>query len=391
MLEILFWFSFFIIFYTFIGYGVILFVLVKLLRSRNDEPFQIDNHDLPSVSIVIAAYNEEDFIMEKVSNLKNINYPPDKLQLVFVTDGSTDRTYDILSGIKNIYLYHKPERNGKTAAINRIMPKINSDITVFNDANTLINKEAVYNLVRHFIRDEKVGSVAGEKRILTGTSDNASSSGEGFYWKYESFLKKMDSKLHTAMGAAGELFAIRTELYNYPSKDIIIEDFVVTLNILKKGFIIKYEPDAYAMERSSANIREELKRKIRIAAGGIQAIILFREFLNIFKYGLISFQFISHRVLRWSLTPILLPVLLILNLFILWELPATFYVITLIAQLIFYLSAFIGYIMQFRKIKFKIFFIPFYFLMMNYAVYAGFFRYIRGKQSSVWERAARAK
>lgn len=388
--RIIFWIIFAVIFYTFLGYGIILYILVKLFRKEARKKIDINEDDLPTVSVIIAAYNEEDFIKEKLKNLRNLEYPINKMQLIFITDGSNDRTYDILSKEKDIKLYHQSERKGKTAAINRIMPLIKNKISIFNDANTLINKEAVINIVRHFINDPQVGAVAGEKRIQTSEYDTASSAGEGFYWRYESFLKKYDAQLNSVVGAAGELFAIRTELYNYPAENIIIEDFVVTLRIAMDGKTVKYEPEAFASETSSISVKEELKRKIRIAAGGIQAIILLRSLLNVFQHGWLSFQFISHRVLRWTITPVLLPVLFVLNLIIIVQSDSILYLLLFAGQVFFYLAGLIGYILQSMKIKFKIFFIPYYFIMMNYAVCKGFFRFLKGSQSAVWERAKRA-
>lgn len=267
------------------------------------------------------------------------------------------------------------------------MPLIHSKVTVFSDANTLLNREALKLLAGHY-QNKEVGGVSGEKRIAMEKSDDASSSGEGIYWKYESFLKKYDYKLYSVVGAAGELFSIRTDLYEHIPKDTLIEDFYLTLIIAKKGFRIAYEPYAFATEKSSASVKEESKRKIRISAGGLQAIWRLRDLLNIVKYGWLSFQFVSHRVLRWTLAPLALPAIFIVNLILALN-GQVFYQVLFFLQIACYLLAFLGWMLQKQKLKLKIFFVPYYFVFMNISVYLGFIRLITGKQSVTWERAER--
>jgi cellulose synthase/poly-beta-1,6-N-acetylglucosamine synthase-like glycosyltransferase len=283
-------------------------------------------------------------------------------------------------------LMHKPERQGKIMAIEAAMSNVTGEIVVFTDANTLLNKDALKNIVKHFA-DKKVGVVSGEKRILNRSADEAAGAGEGLYWKYESKLKKLDDELYSVMGAAGELFAIRKKLFEPIPKDILIEDFYLSFKILQKGYKIAYEPGAYALEEPSASVKEELKRKIRISTGGIQSIVRLKELLNPFKYGVITFQYVSHRVLRWTLAPLALPIILITNIFLLND--GIIYPILMIAQLAFYIFALIGYLLEKKHIRLKFLFIPYYFCMMNYAVFAGFRRYIKGNQSVLWEKTER--
>jgi cellulose synthase/poly-beta-1,6-N-acetylglucosamine synthase-like glycosyltransferase len=221
------------------------------------------------------------------------------------------------------------------------------------------------------------------------TEDNASGSGEGFYWKYESFLKKKDAEVYSIVGAAGELFSIRTNLYESPAENTIIEDFVLSMTICAKGFRFMYEPEAYALETASASVGEEWKRKVRICAGGFQAMVRLRHLLNPFRYGILSFQYLSHRVLRWTLAPLFLPIVFVCNLWLASVGPG-YYTLLLAGQTGFYLLAFLGYQLRDRKISLKGFFVPYYFLVMNLSVYAGFMRFIKGKQSAVWEKAQRA-
>ncbi len=234
-----------------------------------------------------------------------------------------------------------------------------------------------------------MGAVAGEKRIAMGDTDEATGAGEGIYWKYESLLKKWDSDLNSVIGAAGELFAIRTDQYRHVPADTLIEDFVMTMGIAMRGYRLVYEPDAYAVESSSASIGEEMKRKIRIAAGGLQTVWRLRSLLNTFRFGLLSFQYISHRVLRWTLAPLALPFIFFINIFLASE-AGPVYQILLALQIVFYSFAFLGYLFERKQLKIKAFFIPYYFCLMNYAMYRGFFRLVSGRQSVVWEKSKRA-
>jgi biofilm PGA synthesis N-glycosyltransferase PgaC len=361
------------------------FFLVKI-KLFFTEKQSLSVNSLPSITLLVSAYNEERHITEKINNSLGLDYPKDKIQFLFVTDGSMDNTPEIVSRYKQIQLMHQPQRQGKIMAVQRAMSEVTGEIVVFTDTNSLLNKEALKNIVRHFV-NEKVGVVSGEKRILYRKADEAAGAGEGFYWKYESKLKKWDDELYSVMGAAGELFAIRTDLYEPVPKDSLIEDFYMSFKIVEKGYKIAYEPNAYAMEEPSASVKEELKRKVRIAAGGIQSIVRLKELLNPFKYGVITFQYISHRVLRWTLAPLALPVIFFFNI-MLWD-HGLLYQAILVNQIFFYISALLGFFLEKKKIRLKLLFIPYYFCMMNYAVYAGFMRYIRGSQSVLWEKAAR--
>ena len=398
-LQICLWLLIFIVFYAYLGYGILLFFIIKIkrfLHKNKQKPVENANF-LPPVTFMVAAYNEERWMPEKIANTLALDYPKDKIAFFFVTDGSNDRTPDIVEewrekqenteGGAKITLFHASERRGKIAAVERVMPFVETPIVIFTDANTDINPDAVRKIVRHYA-DDNVGAVAGEKRVQM--SGEASGAGEGIYWKYESLLKKWDSELHSVVGAAGELFSLRTELYKPVEKDTLIEDFVMTLRIAKAGFKVVYEPEAYAVEGHSADVKEELKRKIRISAGGLQAIWRLAALLNPFRYGVLCFQYVSHRVLRWTLAPLALPLIFWLN----WEVVLRgghfFYTILLWLQVVFYVAALSGWIFEKMKMKVKAFYVPYYFCMMNYSVYLGFWRLIRGKQSVVWDKAKRA-
>jgi biofilm PGA synthesis N-glycosyltransferase PgaC len=388
-MKILLWISLFITFYAFFGYGILLFILIKIKRLIKGKPVLpvVDMANLPTCTLVVAAYNEDGVMEEKIKNSLSLTYPANKLEFVFITDGSTDGTATIVGKYPQIRHMHSNERKGKIAAVHRAMETVNTEIVIFTDANTFLNTEALVNICRHY-SDAKVGAVAGEKRVYADT-DNATA-GEGFYWKYESKLKTWDSELYSVVGAAGELFSIRTELYVPVSPDTILDDFMISLLVAEKGYRVIYEPEAYATESASQNVTEELKRKIRIAAGGIQSIIWLRSLLNPFPTPVLSFQYVSHRVLRWTIVPFLMILALILNFIIVFSAEASFiYQLLLIAQVAFYLMAILGWVMEERNIKVKIFFIPYYFCMMNYAVLMGIRRYSLGKQSAIWEKAKR--
>ncbi len=383
---LLFWASLAVLFYTYFGYGIFLFSFLRFFRKEESfKPSYQNQEDLPELTLLIAAYNEADFLKEKIENCFKLQYPRDKWKIYVVTDGSTDGSAEVLAQFPTVSVFHQPGRKGKLAAVERVLPEVTTPITVLSDANTLLNPGALLHLADHFA-SPKVGAVAGEKKIQVSKHDDATAT-EGMYWKYESKLKAWDAELHSVVGAAGELFAFRTELYDPLPPDTLIEDFVQSMGIAKNGYKVAYEPNAYAKELASASIKDELKRKIRISAGGIQAVVRLKELLNPFKYGVLSFQYISHRVLRWTLAPLALPVLFFSNLFLASS--SDFFLIILAAQVIFYLSALLGYLLETKRIRLKFLFVPFYFCMMNYAVYAGFFRYIRGRQGVLWEKAER--
>lgn len=387
-MVILFWISIFIIIYTFVGYGFLLFLLVKIKRLFV-KPFVLkDEMVLPAVTVLIAAYNEEDIIEEKIDNTLALNYPKDKIQIIFITDGSTDATADKIRAFDQVLLLHNESRGGKMAAIKRAIPFIENEITVFTDANTFLNQDALLELVKHY-QNPKVGCVAGEKRILVEELADASSAGEGFYWKYESLLKKWDYELYSGVGAAGELFSIRTSLYVPVESDTIIDDHMIAMRIAEKGYVIGYEPKAYAMETASANVKEELKRKIRIAAGGIQSVLRLKKSANPFINPIFTFQYISHRVLRWTVTPFLLILVFLLNALIAVKTGVTFYQVFFILQVLFYILSLIGFYFESRNIRIKALFIPYYFCVMNYAVLAGIIRFCKKSQSAAWEKSVR--
>lgn len=387
-MQIIFWISIAIIIYTYVGYGLLLYFILKikaLVKGKRKLP---EPGYAPSLTVIVAAYNEAYCIEEKIINTLALSYPADKISYIFVTDGSTDSTPDIVAKYPQIKGMHQSGRSGKIAAVHRAMQEVNSEVVVFTDANTMLNKDALLMMCRHYI-DQNVGAIAGEKRVQIDETADATA-GEGFYWKYESKLKKWDSELYSVVGAAGELFSIRTSLYTPVEPDTILDDFMISMHIALKGYRIVYEPDAYASELASANTGEELKRKIRIAAGGVQSTIRLKSLLWPFSQPILSFEYISHRILRWIVTPYMMMLAFILNCLIVYiNGMNNIYGLVLAGQLFFYLAAMLGWVLEQRQLRVKIFFIPYYFCLMNYAVVAGLVRYCFTEQSVLWEKAKR--
>jgi len=390
-LKILFWICLVICIYTYVGYGVLLYLLVLLKRMVKGKPKQMElpeDSQLPDVAFMVCAYNEQDVVEMKMQNIHELDYPKDKLHVVWVTDGSSDNTNEYLKAYPEVEVIYSPERRGKTAALNHGLSMVTSDITVMTDANTMVNREAIREIVR-CMQDPKVACVAGEKRVMSRHEGEIAAEGEGLYWKYESALKRLDSELYSAMGAAGELNAIRTHLYERMSETALLDDFVMSMRMVEQGYKIAYTSEAYAMEYGSANLEEESKRKRRIAAGGLQSSWWLRSMMNPFKNFMVAFQFVSHRVLRWSITPIALMALIPLNVALVMMKAGTVYTIIWILQILFYLTAFSGYLLEQHGHKNKLLYVPYYFLFMNINVFRGM-HYLKTHQGGgTWEKAKR--
>jgi cellulose synthase/poly-beta-1,6-N-acetylglucosamine synthase-like glycosyltransferase len=385
--EILFWTLLFFIFYSYLIYPLLLWVISRFKKAVRPEAVDLQN--LPSITLLVAAYNEQDFVDAKVQNSLALNYPKNKLKLLWVSDGSTDKTNHFLSKYPDVSVLFEPARMGKIHAMNRAMKYVNSDIVVFSDGNTLLAGETLMELAKAF-QDSKVGCIAGEKRIVSAHREDAAAAGEGIYWKYESWVKQLDSKIGSCVGAAGELFAIRTPLFFEVPGDTILDDFVISLSIAMQGYKIAYTPQAFAIEKASANIHEEMKRKVRIAAGSFQVLFRLTGLLNIFKVGTLSWQYISHKVFRWTVIPFSLLLLIPINIALFFYSSVIIYQIAAMLQLLFYLLVLIGHVLRNRKLSFPFVFVPYYFFMANVAMWRGFFRFMANQQPVQWERAKRA-
>ena len=388
-LKIVFWICLILVFYTYIGYGMLLWVLVSIKRliygKQKKRELPPDN-ELPEVTLMICAYNEQDIVDSKMENTRQIKYP--KLKVVWVTDGSNDHTNDYLAKYHDVEVIYSPERRGKTAALNHGLSLVKSELVVMTDANTMLNPESIQEIVRCFM-DPKVACVAGEKRVAARHEGQAAAEGEGLYWKYESTLKRWDGELYSAMGAAGELCAIRRSLYEPMPENALLDDFVMSLRMVDKGYKIAYTADAYAMEYGSADLIEESKRKRRIAAGGLQSIWWLRNMMNPLRQPVVAFQFVSHRVLRWSITPIALLLLIPLNVLLVFLKAGNIYTWIWVLQLVFYLAAYLGYLLEQYGRRNKLLYVPYYFLFMNLNVFRGMTYLRTHKSSGAWEKAKR--
>jgi cellulose synthase/poly-beta-1,6-N-acetylglucosamine synthase-like glycosyltransferase len=341
------------------------------------------------VTLLICAYNEQDIVKMKMENTYQLDYPKDKLHIMWVTDGTTDDTNKRLAEYPDVEVVYSPERKGKTAALNHGISMVKTEITMMTDANTIINPQAVREIARCFMNPQ-VACVAGEKRVMARNESQTAAEGEGLYWRYESTLKRLDSEFYSAMGAAGELNAIRTRLYEPMPENALLDDFVMSMRMVDRGYRIAYTSDAYAMEYGSANLEEESKRKRRIAAGGLQSCWWLRGMMNPFRRFVVAFQFVSHRVLRWSITPIALMLLIPLNVLLVMMKAGTIYNVIWILQILFYLAAFFGWLLDNHGRKNKLLYVCYYFLFMNFNVFRGM-RYLRThKASGAWEKAKRA-
>ena len=378
MMATLFWLCMAIVVYTYVGYGIVLYLLVfvKRLATKAKPLADITDDRLPEVTLMVCAYNEEDIIAEKMDNTRRLDYPSDRLHLVWVTDGSNDNTNVLLSAYPEVKVIYFPERRGKAAALKHGIKEIDTEIVMMTDANTMLNPEAVREVAR-VMQDPKVGCVSGEKKVMARSDSDEAAQGEGLYWKYESTLKRLDSELYSAMGAAGELCVIRRQLMTDIPDDTLLDDFIISMEIVKKGYKIAYTSNAYAMEYGSADLHEESKRKRRIAAGGLQSCWRLRSLMNPLRHPVVAFQFVSHRVLRWTITPVCLFALVPLNTLLVLSGEGIVYTIIWILQILFYASAAAG--VRISK----------YFIFMNLNVFRGM-AYLFNNSTGMWEKAKRA-
>ena len=391
-MKIVFWIALFIVFYTYIGYGILLYIIIRLKRlfvGRPHEAVLPADEELPTMTLMICAYNEEDIVKDKMANTLALDYPKDKFRIMWVTDGSNDHTNELLAAYPEVDIVFSPERRGKTAALKHGLRELKTRYVAFTDANTMINTGALREIARLF-SDPTVGCVSGEKRVAARKAGEMASEGEGLYWRYESTLKRWDSELYSAMGAAGELYAIDPQLCREVPDEALLDDFMLSMYVVQAGKRIAYTSDAYAREYGSANIYEESKRKRRIAAGGLQSIWWLRSMLNPLRQPLVTFQYVSHRVLRWSITPVAMVLLLIVNIALVAMGAGTFYTVMLILQTLFYLMALAGWLTNRFGYKNKLLYTAYYFVFMNFNVFRGM-AYLRSHgKSGAWEKAKRS-
>lgn len=369
-----------VIVYTYLGYPALLYIFSSPKAKK-----QIAGNE-PAVSVIIAAYNEEKVIAEKLANTLSLDYPLSKMQVIVAAHGSTDQTKTIASSFPGVLVLHNAERRGKAAAVNMTVAHAQHPVLVLTDANTGLANDALLQLTAPFA-DAETGAVAGEKKVLS--EKGKAVSGEGWYWKYESWLKQQETRFNTVIGAAGELFALRKELFKPIPEHTITDDFFLSINVNLQGKKVYYAGNAVSTETASVSLADEWKRKVRIAAGGIQSLFMLRKALNLFRFPLLAFQFISHRVLRWVFCAPAFLLLLLSNIMLAVAEGNMIFICLLFVQCGFYLLAFIGWMLAKNNRSVFLFNIPFYIVFMHAAMLAGVFRYAGGQQSVLWEKAER--
>ncbi len=375
----LFWIMFFLLVYNYFGYPILIFVLTKF-KDNELLPGEYE----PDVSFIIAAYNEEKVIEDKIRDTLSLDYLREKLEIIVVSDGSTDSTPELARKFadKGVIVLHQPERRGKTAALNRAVASAKGEIVVFSDANTFYDKNAIKVLAGHFIH-EQVGGVCGLKHIIE-KEGRAASTGDSLYWKYESFIKTCESKVGSIAGGDGEIFAIRKDLYEQIDEEIINDDAAITFNIIGSGYRVLYDTNAVSREYASISLTDDFNVKVRMVAGGFQSIAKFKKFL-LTSNRFFTFQFVSHKILRW-IFPELYLIMLAANIFLIGN---SFYAIFLLLQFIFFVMAYAGCRQYKKNAVNKLFYIPLYFTLMNIAVFMGLVKYLGGKQNTKWKKAQR--
>ncbi len=390
--ALLFWGTAFVLLHTYFFYPIVLMALdavyqafgnLRYIRSGDERRKPRATHLAPQVSLVVAAYNEEACIAEKVRNSLALDYPSERFEVLIGSDGSTDRTNEIVAECSDPRVrLSVADRAGKTAVLNRCIPHAKGEIIILSDANTLIDPAAIKKLVRHF-RNPDVGAVCGKLKLY---NPKVKGYEESAYWTYESLIKFYEGKRGAVMGANGGLYAIRRTLFRPLSPGTIVDDFVIPLRILENGYGVLYDPEAVAWEETTEDYAREFGRRARIAAGNFQSLRMVPRLL-LPTAGFRAFAFWSHKVLRWC-APAFMAVALGSNAFLLNDGPL--YWVTFFAQLAFYGLAFIGRrTRNVPGILRKAASIAYYFVTMNLAMAVGFWRFVRGSQRAAWERTVR--
>jgi len=373
----IFWISLAILVYSYFIFPLLLKIFVT---PENIESQKIDSY--PDVDIIIAAYNEESCIHERIENALKQNYEG-KFRVLVASDGSTDRTGEIITSFtdERVVAINFEQNRGKISVLNDLVSKSEADFLVFTDANTDFKEDAVDVLISSF--SDTTGAVSGELVLVT-EDDNQNK--DGLYWKYEQFLKRCESALGGILGANGAIYAIRRELYIPLSEDTIVDDFCIAMNVKKQGFDVIYNDKAIASEEVAPSLNDEFGRRVRIGVGNYKAFNANLWALSP-KYGMFSFCYWSHKVFRWF-APHLMVFVFIANLFLLKD---SFYVLTLLGQIAFYLIGWYGQQQISKGIKVgSIMAIVSFFLSMNVGLGQGFLKFLTGHRSGGWQRTARS-
>lgn len=388
----IFWFCVLFIMYVYAGYPLMLAALARLL-GRKDTYESLT----PQLSMLIAAYNEQNVIAQKLENTLSLDYPADCLQILVAADGSEDRTAEIVQTFagRGVELSYDERRRGKMAAINRALPQLRHEILVFSDANNLYAPDALVELVRPFA-NPKVGAVTGAKNILE--EEDAHARADGLYWRYESWIKKNETRLGSCTGVAGEILAIRRSLYSPPPDHVINDDFFIGLSVLRQGYRLVYAPDAHSYERSSLTEKDEAVRRSRIVAGRYQAMLMAGSVLP-WRSPLLVWQIVSHKFMR-PLVPLMMIIAFLVTLAaVVWPVPATrlawfylaspFNLMFLLAEGVIFALALFGGSLKDKGLIGKLLYVPTFLVNSNLAAIVGLYSFFTGKQTALWKRARR--
>jgi cellulose synthase/poly-beta-1,6-N-acetylglucosamine synthase-like glycosyltransferase len=389
--EAIFWSCICAVAYNYAGYPVVLFVLSMLSQAKSDLLFLRGQRgrrrpritrELPSVAVLLSAFNEEAVIREKVNNCLELDYPHPRLEFLIGLDDPTDSTPQILGQMKTsrMRVWHFSKRQGKLAVLCALAQQTNADIVISTDANTMLEPGCIRALVRHF-SDPQVGAVSGEETRVT--AKGADPAGESLYWRYESALKFLENRLNCSLGGNGSVLAVRRGLFRL-AKPSIVEDFQIPLDIRFQGYRVVYDPEAVAVEEIAPTRSAQFARRIRLGAGDFQTLFSNLARLNP-RNGLPAFCFFSHRVLRW-LGPVFLVVAFLCSALLLRH---PVFKVLAAAECIFYAAAILGYWSKNRGHSAGILSLPLHFCSMNLALLLGLVQYLRGRQSATWKATPR--
>lgn len=378
--TVLFWTCVVFLAYTYLGYPAVVHAWAKLRR----QPCRWRNIE-PTVSLVVVVHNEATRTEGRLKNLFALDFPRDRLEILIASDGSTDGTLEAARAYEDrgVTVIAFDTRRGKPAVLNDVIPKAQGEIVVLADARQHFEADTLLALVNPFA-DATVGAVSGEL-ILTQPEGGRTSieEGVGFYWRYETFIRRNESLVDSTVGATGAIYAIRKELFEPIPEDMILDDVLLPMRIARRGYRILFEPAARAYDRPAATANEEFTRKVRTIAGNFQLLAREHWLLNPFRNRL-WLQTISHKVLR-LLSPLFLTGVLVANLLLLNE---SFYRWTLGIQLAFYSAALGGCILHLARIRILATSVPYVFCLLNCATVVAFFRFVTGRQRVTWKKAS---
>lgn len=378
MTEVLFWTSFFLIFYCYLGYPMLLLIWSRFFTRKVTK-----SEELPRVTLLIAAYNEAAYIQDKIRNALAMDYPSGQLEVLVGSDGSTDGTEKLARQIKDsrVRVIHWNKRRGKISVINSLVPKAKGEIVVFSDCRQMYFPDAIRQLVMN-LADPQVGCVSGSLEILP-LSRKSFDEGVGFYRIYEQFLRNLEGKIHSMLGATGAIYAVKKRLFSPPPLDTILDDFEIPLRIVEKGYRAVFEPLAIAYDFPPGTPQEEMSRKVRTLAGNYQSLPRLKRLLHPFRSP-IALQLFSHKVLR-LLTPFLMILVFVLNLKLASH--SDLYLCLFCGQLTFYWLGGFGSILRVKGRLRRVFGIASAFILLNYAALLGCFRFLTGRQQVMWQKA----